>query len=60
MFNDKTKVYIRLVNDRLIIRVGGGYESLEKFIERYINELLKNLPAAPENPVLEKEKAQSK
>jgi len=32
LFGNK-KVYCKVINERLVVRVGGGYEVAEKFIE---------------------------
>lgn len=36
MFAKKTRVMIKEVNNKLIARLGGGWEDLETFVERFV------------------------
>jgi hypothetical protein len=37
MFAKKTRVMIKEVNNKLIARLGGGWEDLETFVERFVS-----------------------
>ena len=42
-FNDKTKVYIKLTNNnKLVVRVGGGFGSLKEYMDQNLKHLLAN------------------
>lgn len=41
MVGDK-KIYCKIMNGKLVVRVGGGYVSIEEFIKTYLKKYLRN------------------
>ena len=45
------KVYVKMLNGRLIIRIGGGYMFIEQFIKMYANHETNQLKQSKENQI---------
>lgn len=59
MVGDK-KIYCKIMNGKLVVRVGGGYVSIEEFIKNYLKKYLRNKDGEQVTVELDKEDPKAK